>query len=180
MPVKTFYITKEELENLYINQNMRRIDVANYFGCSDALIVQYIRKYKLQKPKFLENKNKEREDILLQCKNPNCPIKYFNVRPFRAKKAKFCSNACWDVVQYKGIENKRQKGAIRRARIYNATPILSEDEQKRINEIYKNRPIGYEVDHIIPLCKGGLHHPDNLQYLTITENRRKGSKIINV
>jgi predicted nucleic acid-binding Zn ribbon protein len=46
-----------------------------------------------------------------------------------------------------------------------------------IKEFYKNCPEGYEVDHIIPINKGGLHHQDNLQYLTISENRSKGDKL---
>ena len=46
-----------------------------------------------------------------------------------------------------------------------------------IQSIYENCPKGYEVDHIIPLSKGGLHHQDNLQYLTKNANRRKGSKL---
>ena len=33
---------------------------------------------------------------------------------------------------------------------------------------------GYHVDHIQALAKGGLHHQDNLQYLIIGENCRKG------
>lgn len=47
-----------------------------------------------------------------------------------------------------------------------------------IKEIYRNCPKGYHVDHIIPISKGGLHHEDNLQYLTPHENRSKGDKII--
>ena len=47
-----------------------------------------------------------------------------------------------------------------------------------IKEIYLNCPAGYEVDHIIPVSKGGLHHQDNLQYLTISENRSKSNKIL--
>lgn len=46
-----------------------------------------------------------------------------------------------------------------------------------IREIYAKCPVGHEVDHIIPISKGGLHHQDNLQYLTCAENRRKGSKL---
>ena len=36
----------------------------------------------------------------------------------------------------------------------------------------------YHVDHIIPLSKGGLHHPDNLRVITATENLRKHTKLI--
>jgi 5-methylcytosine-specific restriction endonuclease McrA len=37
--------------------------------------------------------------------------------------------------------------------------------------------IKHEVDHIIPISKGGLHHQDNLQVLPWLENRAKGAKI---
>lgn len=42
--------------------------------------------------------------------------------------------------------------------------------------IYQRCPVGYEVDHEIPLVHPdvcGLHVPCNLQYLTREENRRK-------
>lgn len=50
---------------------------------------------------------------------------------------------------------------------------------RAIEQFYINCPKGYEVDHIIPLqgknvC--GLHVLDNLQYLTVEENRRKGNR----
>ena len=48
-----------------------------------------------------------------------------------------------------------------------------------ITEIYKNCPLGKQVDHDYAL-KGenfsGLHIPENLQYLTPSENRSKGNK----
>lgn len=49
-----------------------------------------------------------------------------------------------------------------------------------IQRIYENCPVGYEVDHIVPISKGGLHHQDNLQYLTKEANRRKGNKLVGV
>lgn len=49
---------------------------------------------------------------------------------------------------------------------------------KLMQKFYANCPEGYEVDHIIPLSKGGLHSIENLQYLTISENRKKSNKIL--
>jgi len=48
---------------------------------------------------------------------------------------------------------------------------------KALQQFYLNCPGGYEVDHIIPISKGGLHTLTNLQYLTISENRKKSNKI---
>jgi transposase len=63
-----------------------------------------------------------------------------------------------------------------RARI-KAQVVPGEDIQP-IQDFYANCPEGYEVDHIIPLSKGGLHSLPNLQYLTVSENRRKSNKIV--
>ena len=41
----------------------------------------------------------------------------------------------------------------------------------------KETGIKHEVDHIIPLAKGGPHLPWNLQVITKDENRSKGAKI---
>jgi len=51
-------------------------------------------------------------------------------------------------------------------------------DKDKIKQIYLNCPDGYEVDHIIPLSKGGKHHEDNLQYLTLSENRKKNNRIV--
>ena len=64
-------------------------------------------------------------------------------------------------------------------------PHLSLTEQYEELEIYKkcyllteSTGIPHEVDHIIPLSRGGLHQPSNLQILTQEENRKKGNRIL--
>jgi len=52
---------------------------------------------------------------------------------------------------------------------------------KAIKEFFINCPIGYAVDHIVPLQGvnvSGLHVLNNLQYLTKSENSIKGNKWI--
>ncbi len=68
----------------------------------------------------------------------------------------------------------------RRMRKFQSRMILSLTEREEINEFYRNRPPGYEVDHIIPIAKGGSHTIENLQYLIKEENREKQAKWIGV
>ena len=55
------------------------------------------------------------------------------------------------------------------------TPI--DENLSAIKEFYKNCPKGFEVDHIIPISKGGPHSLSNLQYLSSTDNKRKSAKL---
>lgn len=70
-----------------------------------------------------------------------------------------------------------------RASKLNQTPELTDEEKLQIIEIYKEaialrKTTGdaYHVDHIIPISKGGLHHPLNLQVITAFENQSKGNR----
>lgn len=76
-----------------------------------------------------------------------------------------------------------KSAATRRAKKKNQTPDLTQEQVGRILNLYQecakltaSTGIPHEVDHIVPICKGGLHHPDNLQILTMEENRKKGGK----
>ena len=93
--------------------------------------------------------------------------------------------------QYKKLHADRDRplanarSAKRRTNIKNGSVNLTPEEKLRIREIYikckmisESTGIPHHVDHIIPVVKGGLHHPDNLQILTKFENLSKGSKIL--
>lgn len=102
------------------------------------------------------------------------------------KNPRFCSVRCATTANQRmrsppehRAERKRLKNllGVRRyqAKLIRQTP--SDANQEKIREIYANCPLGYEVDHKVPISRGGLHHQDNLQYLPASENRRKGSKL---
>jgi len=70
------------------------------------------------------------------------------------------------------------KKALRRSRKRQATPPWSDLD--KIQEIYKNCPSDMTVDHIIPITSPlvcGLHVSWNLQYLTRSENSKKGNSL---
>jgi 5-methylcytosine-specific restriction endonuclease McrA len=102
--------------------------------------------------------------------------------PTKSYKAKYCSNKC-QATTTKVIRTpeehrirRNEVAAAYRARLRNQTPTWA--DRKAIREFYANCPPGYEVDHIIPISKGGLHILENLQYLTMEENRRKSNKLV--
>jgi 5-methylcytosine-specific restriction endonuclease McrA len=71
--------------------------------------------------------------------------------------------------------NALRQGRYRAKKLRVLDPSANKD---KIREIYLNCPAGFEVDHIVPLSRGGKHHEDNLQYLTIEENRRKNNRMM--
>lgn len=85
----------------------------------------------------------------------------------------------WDNKGRKTLEQKKAgvKAAVYayRARKRNAIP--NDADIDLIKKIYESAPAGYQIDHIVPLSKGGLHHQDNLQYLPARDNQRKNNKL---
>jgi len=76
------------------------------------------------------------------------------------------------------------KTARHRIRKKNNTITLTIDQELIRKKYYTtceemNKKLGrnkYEVDHIIPVCKGGSDNPDNLRIITVSDNRRKSHR----
>lgn len=72
----------------------------------------------------------------------------------------------------------------RAAKIGAVPPNLTEDANRAIEHIYDiarrlsgRDGIQYHVDHIVPISKGGMHDPYNLQIIPAKDNLEKGSKV---
>jgi hypothetical protein len=112
------------------------------------------------------SKLKNRDKILIQAKE------------YRIKNADKVKKAVSDWAK-KNKPRRRMAVAKRRAFKLKATPKFA--NLQKIKEIYMNCPVGYHVDHIVPLqgknvC--GLHVEWNLQYLTPYDNKSKSNKLI--
>ena len=84
----------------------------------------------------------------------------------------YCSNKCKPIDQSNKMYKKLRKRAERQRKLDYCT-------WKDIAEVYKNKPEGYHVDHIIPLNHpnvSGLHVPCNFQYLSPEDNSKKSNK----
>lgn len=68
----------------------------------------------------------------------------------------------------------------RRLKNMSRTFKVKPEEKEAIYQFYLNCPLGYEVDHIIPLSRGGTHSIDNLQYLLPDENDEKGDNWLGI
>lgn len=108
----------------------------------------------------------------------NSEIVKVRVKRHRSKPAVFAALKEYDREYRRQYPWKQAlKTQNRRAAKRNATPPWVDKEA--ISEIYKNRPKGMTVDHIVPLTHelvAGLHVPWNLQYLSPSDNSSKGNR----
>lgn len=105
----------------------------------------------------------------------------------KEKKRKYAAENYEKVKQSKKREYEKNKQAyIARAyqRLRNIKCLTPSDaDKKKIQWFYDEAKritletgMKHEVDHIIPISKGGFHHHNNLQILPWLENRKKGNK----
>jgi hypothetical protein len=132
-------------------------------------------------PQSLENfsKHKSHKDgKRTRCKN--CCLAY-NRKFLSTKRGKEYNDKYQKQYQKELLKNDperfRHNCAKRRAMKLQRTPSWS--DLNAIKQFYKECPKGKVVDHIVPLqgrevC--GLHVPWNLQYLTKSENSKKGNR----
>lgn len=76
----------------------------------------------------------------------------------------------------------RRLSNIRKSRLRKATPSFANKESilrfyDKAKSLTMETGVRYEVDHIIPISKGGLHYEYNLRVITMEENRKKGAKM---
>lgn len=84
---------------------------------------------------------------------------------------------CKQCFNSKVRDTRKEYQASRKADKLNATPSWA--NLNKIKEIYSKCPVGYHVDHVIPLVGSnvcGLHVENNLQYLTAKDNLQKSNK----
>jgi len=115
------------------------------------------------------SRNKKPKNPCLNC-GALCSRKYCSAQCCGSHRRKYSPDELVEVTK----KRNREVSANYRAKLRNQTPATA--DRKAIREFYKNCPVGYEVDHVIPISKGGLHTLENLQYLTVHENRSKGNK----
>ena len=144
----------------------------------------------LAKLKERNRKEGRREHGIRQVALERGDTHYFTGRPcvnghvdWRTAKSKGCVSCSREQMRKDRATNPLRKikdvvrAIMRNKRMRQATPKWV--KTKDLLRIYKNRPEGYHVDHIVPIkhplvC--GLHVPANLQYLPSVENIRKYNK----
>lgn len=111
---------------------------------------------------------------------------YYSNEENRQRRNEYCKQHRLDNLDhYKELMSKHfqdnkssyyARAAKRRGMQRNQAPDYTNHEL--IARIYDACPEGYEVDHMKPITKGGLHHESNLCYLPSKINKSKAAKTI--
>lgn len=156
----------------------KRVGLSNCINCNNTLLNAQYKFCSHSCSATFVNSNKS-NDARKHPKKECITCKTITTNP------KYCCKKCSGIDKIKYITEdeklkaKRAKGREAYAR-YTAkkkyqTPV--DEDLTAIKIFYKNCPAGHEVDHIIPISKGGHHSITNLQYLLKSDNRKKGAKL---
>jgi 5-methylcytosine-specific restriction endonuclease McrA len=159
---------------------MRRLVPAICAGCQTPFMTRN------KDPKFCSSSCAAKVNNVIAPKRQAMPKRPCEICGTPTARKRFCSRDCTYQGQQKyATEEERWKAdrAIKNeawqrymARRRDQTP--ADVDIEALQEIYLTCPEGYEVDHKVPISKGGLHCPSNLQHLPMPENRRKGAKLL--
>lgn len=160
-------------------------------SCKECKKVQnnlYAKSNKERKAKY-DKMNRDRNNVEIKKRKKEYSDSHKEEK--KAYDKRYRADPLNKVKRYKSLKEYRERNpgkmaarkAAYRALKLSQTPELTDEEKLQVIEIYKEaialrKTTGdtYHVDHIIPLSKGGLHHPLNLQIITASENLSKGNR----
>lgn len=83
----------------------------------------------------------------------------------------------------KKVQDRRDRGLVgTKMKRQRTPPYLTHDAREAMKKMYDTTPVGYVVDHIVPVVPPidvpivGIHTPQNLQHLARRENIQKGNQ----
>lgn len=143
---------KDWARRVFRHDNMTTYEIAEIAGCSQSAVFRWVNKEADKRYKQWADNNREATIAIGRRHRGN------NLEECRAK--------------------DREHTAHRRAMKRIEYSDLTLSERSKVQQFYRDCPEGYEVDHILPLTKGGLHLIENLQYLPAHLNRKKSNRIL--
>jgi len=169
-------------------------------GVDEKTILQRVRSKNFKEYSFTDYRPPS-EKICSKCKYLK-PLEQFKKQKNKRDGYSVWCKKCWSIYvtknqnREKANKNNRkysqtERGRLskkyikenRRANETNSIVVLNNDEKLYIKWLHEKvrimRKYGFDVhlDHIIPVSRGGLHIPDNLQIIPAEDNVKKGNKI---
>lgn len=158
-------LSGQKFNRLFVSKKIYIKNKKTYYEClCDCGNIKHIRSDVLTSGTTMSCGCLQKELSSERCKN-NIGEKAPNYKDGR------CSDGRWKI-----IRKEKEKAIMAKQ------PVLTKIEKKLLRQLYKIRDllnynsIDFHIDHIKPLSKGGLHHPNNLQILPAWLNLEKNNK----
>ena len=157
----------------------RRVINKKYRKTRKEKIKKYQEEYKANNPSFLKDwikKNpKRRSEIQKKSRlaHPDTKKKWSLLHQEKIRE----NNKKWKSENPEKRRISQRISVSKRRALKESANACAREDMILLRLIYLNCPEGYQVDHIIPLSKGGEHHPNNLQYLPALINMQKSARL---